>query len=162
VPLDRKILFSQTGGQSRRFFRRSKPLAELPNSKPLPISYAKAFPFSGQARIPRDYWDATILSNKSWLFHLPQRGCGAARHAHCRCFFWQRPVSSPDITKEGDSWVLRSKLEGLDRLDPYPVDQIDPTGNLDKMPRQQSRKSEVQYLESTIKITKTTGGIMVD
>lgn len=44
---------------------------ELPADKPLPVSYAKAFPFSGVARIRRGNWDSTILSNNtSWLtFH---------------------------------------------------------------------------------------------
>ena len=62
---------------------------------------------------------------------------------------------------EGEAWVLRNKLEGP-YYQPYPVDQIDPTGNLDKMPRTNRQKSEVQYLDYTVKITEIKDGIAVD
>ena len=156
-----KSYFPKLVGSLDAFLEDPNLWAELPNSKPLPISYAKAFPFSGVARIRRDHWDATILSNNPGFltFHKGDAVLQGMRIA--ASFFGKGQFQSPDITKEGESWVLRSKLEGP-YYQPYPVDQIDPTGNLDKMPRSNRQKSEVQYLESTIKITETTGGIMVD
>ncbi len=134
---------------------------DLPSSKPLPVRYAKAFPFSGVARIRRDNWDATILSNNpGWLtFHKGNAVLQAMRVA--ASFFGKGQFQSSDIKKEGDSWVLTNKLEGP-YYQPYPKDQIDPEGDLSKMPRTNRPKSEIQVLEYTIKVTETTNGINID
>ncbi len=134
---------------------------ELPPSKPLPVSYAKAFPFSGVARIRRDNWDATILSNNpGWLtFHKGDAVLQAIRIS--ASFFGKGQFQSAEIQKQGEVWVLSSKLEGP-YYQPYPKEQIDPNGDLEKMPRTNRRQSEVQYLETIIKITEISGGIEVD
>ena len=134
---------------------------ELPDTKPLPISYAKAFPFSGVARIRRDHWDTTILSNNAGFltFHKGDAVLQAMRIA--ASFFGKGQFQSSEIKKEGETWVLSSKLEGP-YYQLYPKDQIDPNGDLSKMPRTNRPKSEVQYLETVVKITETTGGIIVD
>lgn len=134
---------------------------DLPSNKPLPVSYAKAFPFSGVARIRRNNWDTTILSNNpGWLtFHKGNAVLQAMRVA--ASFFGKGQFQSSDIKKEGDAWVLTNKLEGP-YYQPYPKDQIDPNGDLSKMPRTNRPKSEVQVLEYTIKVTESTNGINVD
>lgn len=134
---------------------------ELPGSKPLPDSYAKAFPHSGVVRIRRGNWDATLLSNNAGFltFHKGNAVLQALRIA--ASFFGKGQFQSAEIKQEGDAWVLRSKLDGP-YYQPYPVDQIDPTGNLDKMPRSNRQKSEVQYLDYTVKVTEINGGIAVD
>lgn len=134
---------------------------ELPASKPLPDSYAKAFPHSGVVRIRRGIWDTTLLSNNAGFltFHKGNVVLQALRIA--ASFFGKGQFQSAEIKQEGDAWVLRNKLDGP-YYQPYPVDQIDPTGNLDKMPRSNRQKSEVQYLESMVKITETKDGIAVD
>lgn len=134
---------------------------ELPASKPLPDSYAKAFPHSGVVRIRRGNWDATLLSNNAGFltFHKGNAVLQALRIA--ASFFGKGQFQSAEIKQEGEAWVLRSKLDGP-YYQPYPVDQIDPTGNLDKMPRSNRQKSEVQYLDYTVKVTEVKDGIAVD
>ncbi len=133
---------------------------DLPASKPLPVSYAKAFPFSGVARIRRHHWDATILSNNAaWLTF--QKGDAVLQGMRIAAsFFGKGQFQSADIKKEGDAWVLRNKLEGV-YYQPYPKDAIDPMGDLSKMPRTNRTKSEIQYLETAITITEIAGGIQV-
>ncbi len=135
--------------------------SELPGSKPLPVSYAKAFPFSGVARIRRNNWDATILSNNpGWLtFHKGDAVLQGMRIA--ASFFGKGQFQSPEIKKDGEAWVLNNKLEGV-YYQPYPKDSIDPTGDLSKMPRTNRPKSEIQHLETTIKITEAPGGINIE
>ena len=134
---------------------------ELPESKALPVSYAKAFPFSGVARIRRDHWDATILSNNpGWLTF--QKGEAVLQGMRIAAsFFGKGQFQSADIKQEGDTWVLRNKLEGV-YYQPYPKDAIDPLGDLSKMPRTNRTKSEIQQLETVITITEIAGGILVD
>jgi hypothetical protein len=134
---------------------------ELPDSKVLPVSYSKEFPFSGVARIRRDKWDATLLSNNpGWLtFHKGGAVLQGMRIA--ASFFGKGQFQTAEIHKEGESWILFKKLEGP-YYQPYPKDQIDPAGDLGKMPQSNRRQSEVQYLETIIKITEISGGIMVD
>lgn len=133
---------------------------KLPLSKPLPVSYSKAFPFSGVARIRRNHWDATILSNNAaWLTF--QKGDAVLQGMRIAAsFFGKGQFQSADIKKEGEAWVLRNKLEGV-YYQPYPKDAIDPLGDLSKMPRTNRAKSEIQYLETVITITEITGGIQV-
>lgn len=156
-----KSCFPKLVGSLDAFLEDPTLWAELPNSKPLPDSYAKAFPFSGVARIRRDHWDASILSNNPGFltFHKGDAVLQGMRIA--ASFFGKGQFQSAEIKQEGDAWVLRNKLEGP-YYQPYPVNQIDPTGNLDKMPRSNRQKSEVQYLDYTVKITEIKGGIAVD
>ena len=134
---------------------------ELPESKALPVSYAKAFPFSGVARIRRDHWDATLLSNNpGWLTF--QKGDAVLQGMRIAAsFFGKGQFQSADIQQEGDAWVLQNKLEGV-YYQPYPKDSIDPMGDLSKMPRTNRSKSEIQKLETVITITEIVGGIQVD
>lgn len=134
---------------------------ELPASKALPDSYAKAFPHSGVVRIRRGNWDATILSNNAGFltFHKGNAVLQALRIA--ASFFGKGQFQSAEIKQEGDAWVLRNKLDGP-YYQPYPVDQIDPNGNLDNMPRTNRQKSEIQYLDYTVKITEIKEGLAID
>lgn len=134
---------------------------ELPANKPLPVSYAKAFPFSGVARIRRKDWDATILSNNpGWLTF--QKGDAVLQGMRVAAsFFGKGQFQSTDVKKEGDAWVLRQQLEGV-YYQPFPKDSIDPAGDLSKMPRTNRPKSEIQQLETIIKISEIPGGIQVD
>ena len=76
-------------------------------------------------------------------------------------FLERGQFQSPEIKREGETWVLSDKLEGV-YYQPYPKDSIDPNGDLSKMPRTNRPKSEIQHLETTIKITETATGISVD
>ena len=156
-----KTCFSKMVGSLDAYLEDPNFWPELPASKPLPDSYAKAFPHSGVVRIRRGNWDATLLSNNAGFltFHKGNAVLQALRIA--ASFFGKGQFQSAEIKREGDAWVMRNKLEGP-YYQPYPVDQIDPTGNLDKMPRSNRQKSEVQYLDYTVKITEINGGIAID
>jgi hypothetical protein len=134
---------------------------DLPSPKPLPISYAKAFPYSGVARIRRNEWDATILSNNAgWLtFHKEKVMLQAMRVASS--FFGKGQFQSTEITQEGNAWVLRNTLEGV-YYQPYPADKIPGDGDWQKMPKSNRTQSEIQQLITTVIITEANNGIDVD
>ncbi len=134
---------------------------ELPAEKPLPTSYVKAFPYSGVVRIRRGVWDTTLLSNNpGWLtFH---KGNAVLQALRISCsFFGKGQFQSEKIQKVGNSWVLNKKLEGP-YYQPYPKDKIAPDGDMEKMPRTNRKKSEVQYLETNIIVSESANGISID
>ena len=133
---------------------------ELPASKPLPTSYAKAFPYSGVVRIRRENWDATILAkNAAWLtFHKGNSVLQAVRVA--AAFFVKGQFQTEKIEQEGDTWVMTQTLEGP-YYQPLAADKIAPDGDWDKMPRADRPQSEVQKLTSTVRIKEVAGGLDV-
>ena len=153
--------FSNLLGSLDNFLENSFLWNELPNNLPVPISYAKAFPLSGVARIRRNHWDATILSNNAaWLtFHKGDAVLQGMRVA--ASFFGKGQFQSSKINKNGEVWELYNKIEGV-YYQPYPKEGIDPNGDLSKMPKTNRPKSEIQQLESIIRITETATGLSVD
>ncbi len=134
---------------------------ELPADKPLPINYAKAFPYSGVVRIRRGNWDTTILSNNtSWLtFHKNNAVLQAMRISGS--FFGKGQFESEKIEQIGDTWVLTKSLEGP-YYQPLEKEKISPDGDLDKMPRALRKQSEIQKLLTTVKIKEANNGIEVE
>ena len=134
---------------------------ELPASKPLPTSYAKAFPYSGVVRIRRDSWDATILSNNaSWLtFHKGNAILQGMRVA--ASFFGKGQFDAVKIDQQGNKWVLQKALEGP-YYQPIAKEQIAPDGDWDKMPRTNRPQSEIQKLETTVTVAEATNGLQID
>lgn len=134
---------------------------DLPADKPLPINYAKAFPYSGVVRIRRGNWDSTILSNNtSWLtFHKGNAVLQAMRVASS--FFGKGQFQSEKIEQQGDSWVLTKSLEGP-YYQPLDKDKISPDGDLEKMPRTLRKQSEVQKLETIVKIKEANNGLEIE
>lgn len=134
---------------------------ELPADKPLPVSYAKAFPFSGVARIRRGNWDSTILSNNtSWLtFHKGNAVLQAMRVA--ASFFGKGQFQSEKIEQQGDTWVLTKSLEGP-YYQPLDKDKISPDGDLDKMPRTLRKQSEIQKIETIVKVKEANNGLEIE
>lgn len=134
---------------------------ELPADKPLPISYAKAFPYSGVVRIRRNNWDSTILSNNTgWLtFHKGNVVLQAMRIA--ASFFGKGQFQSETIEQQGDTWVLWKSLEGP-YYQPLDKDKISSDGDLDKMPRTLRKQSEVQQLGTVVKIKEVDNGLEIE
>ncbi|QHV97833.1 hypothetical protein [Spirosoma endbachense] len=133
---------------------------ELPASKPLPTNYAKAFPYSGVVRIRRENWDSTLLSNNaSWLtFHKGNAVLQGMRVA--ASFFGKGQFDSAKIAQQGDTWVMQKSLDGP-YYQPFSSDKIDPNGEWDKMPKANRRQSEVQKLDTTVKIKETANGLQI-
>ena len=134
---------------------------ELPTNQDLPTNYAKAFPYSGLVRIRRENWDCTILSkNASWVtFHKGNAVLQAMRVA-CS-FFGKGQFESEKIEHLGDTWILSKALEGP-YYQPFEKDQISPDGDFEKMPRNLRKQSEIQKLETTVKIIEKPQGIEVE
>ncbi len=134
---------------------------DLPAEKSLPISYAKAFPYSGVVRIRRGNWDSTILSNNTgWLtFHKGNAVLQAMRVASS--FFGKGQFQSEKIEQQGDTWILTKSLEGP-YYQPLDKDKISPDGDLDKMPRTLRKQSEIQKLETTLKIREANNGLEIE
>lgn len=133
---------------------------ELPDAKPLPVSYVKSFPYSGVVRIRRNEWDATILSNNpGWLtFHKQSIALQGMRVA--ASFFGKGQFQSDTITPKGNTWVLTKKLDGP-YFQPFPKDKIPADGDMAKMPKSGRQQSNVQYLETTVTIAEVSQGISV-
>lgn len=134
---------------------------ELPADKPLPISYAKAFPYSGVVRNRRGNWDSTLLSNNTgWLtFHKGNAVLQAMRVA--ASFFGKGQFQSEKIEQQGDTWILTKSLEGP-YYQPLDKDKISPDGDLDKMPRTLRKQSEIQKLETIVKIREANNGLEIE
>ncbi len=133
----------------------------LPATRPLPTNYVKAFPYSGVVRIRRERWDATILSkNASWLtFHKGNAVLQGMRVA--TSFFGKGQFQSEKIDQQGEAWVLTKSLEGP-YFQPIADDKIDPDGDWDKMPRSSRQQSEVQKLETIVRIKEDGKGLQID
>lgn len=134
---------------------------ELPDSKPLPVSYVRSFPYSGVVRIRRNEWDTTILSNNpGWLtFHKGNAVLQAMRVA--ASFFGKGQFQSDTIVQKDNAWVLTRKQEGP-YFQPLPPEKISPDGDMAKMPKSARKQSEIQYMETTVTITEAGGGISVE
>ncbi len=134
---------------------------ELPASSTLPTNYAKAFPYSGLVRIRRGVWDATILSNNAtWLtFHKGNAIMQGMRVA--ASFFGKGQFQSEKVTQQGNTWVLTRSLEGP-YYQPFSADKVAPDGDWDKMPRSRRTQSEVQKLDTTVKISEANNGLQID
>ncbi len=133
----------------------------LPANQDLPTNYAKAFPYSGLVRIRRENWDCTILSkNASWLtFH---KGIAVLQAMRVACsFFGKGQFDSENIEQQDDTWILRKTLEGP-YYQPFEKDQISPDGDFEKMPRNLRKQSEIQKLETKVKIIEKPQGIEVE
>jgi hypothetical protein len=76
-------------------------------------------------------------------------------------FFGKGQFDSMQIKQEGDSWILNKKLEGA-YFQPFEPKYISPDGDLGKMPKSNRKQSNVQYLDTTIRITPLNNGIEVD
>ena len=134
---------------------------ELPPIKPLPVSYVKAFPYSGVVRIRRNQWDTTLLSNNpGWLtFHKGNAVLQAMRMA--ASFFGKGQFQSAEIQPVGNTWVMQKKLEGP-YFQPFEPKFISPDGDLGKMPKLNRKQSEIQYFETTVIVSESNNGISVD
>ena len=134
---------------------------ELPDSKALPTSYVKSFPYSGVVRIRRGEWDATILSNNpTWItFHKGNAILQGMRVA--ASFFGKGQFESDEIKEVGNNWVLTKKLEGP-YYQPFEKEFIRPDGDLSKMPKSNRKKSNIQYLETIVTIAENANGLVAD
>jgi hypothetical protein len=151
----------QLAGYLSNFLENPDLLIDLPSSIAFPTSYAKAFPYSGVVRIRRGVWDCTLLSNNAaWLtFHKGNAVLQAMRISGS--FFGKGQFQTEKIEQRGDTWVMSKTLEGP-YYQPHEKDKISPDGDLSKMPRSLRKKSEIQTLQTTVKVKEINAGIEIE
>lgn len=151
----------QLAGYLDYFLEDSSLWEELPNSKPLPTNYAKAFPYSGVVRIRRGNWDSTILSNNaSFLtFHNTHTILQGMRIA--ASFFGKGQFQTERIEKIDDTWILKNSMEGP-YYQPLNKKYIDKAGDWEKMIKSKRPQSEIQKLDYLVKIQEIEGGLEVE
>jgi len=113
-------------------------------------------------RIRRGEWDTTLLSNNpTWLTF--QKGTAVLQGMRVAAsFFGKGQFQSEDIKQSGNQWILEKTLEGP-YYQPYPKELIREDGDVNKMPRTNRPKSNVQHLQTTVTITENNGdGIWID
>jgi hypothetical protein len=153
--------FNKVIGDLDHFLEDNYLWKELPAIKPIPKNYAKYFPYSNIARIRRDSWDATLLINNPNFLTFHKNNAILQGMRINASFFGKGQFQSATISQEGESWVMSSKLEGP-YFQPLSQDKIDPKGEWENMPKSLRRQSEIQYLESTIRIKEIAGGLEVE
>jgi hypothetical protein len=153
--------FNKVNGDLDHFLENKFLWTELPDAKPFTTQYAKYFEYSKLARIRRDNWDATLLINNPNFLTFYKNNAVLRGMRINASFFGKGQFQSPNIIKEGDAWILSSKLEGV-YYQPFSPEKINPNGDWEKMPRSTRTKSEIQHLGTTIKIKEITDGIEIE
>ncbi|MCC5930964.1 MAG: hypothetical protein JJU28_17090 [Cyclobacteriaceae bacterium] len=133
----------------------------LPGIKPLPDNYVKEFKKTGIVRIRRGNYDASLISMNPVFFTMHKGNAVLQGIRVASAFFGKGQFTAEDIVKEGDVWILRRSLQG-----PYyqPLEANQVTGDNDwkKVPRSFRKTSEVQHLETEIRIREIAGGFELD
>ena len=143
------------------YFLESPELARpLPAAGALPSDFERHFPHSELVRIRRGALSATILADNPSFFSL-HVGSAAVVLRFAAAFFGKGQFVGEQLLEEGGAWVLRQELTG-----PY-YQPIDPAlrradGNWHAMDREQRALSEVQHLQSVVRIREAPGGVDVE
>ncbi len=135
--------------------------AELPAEKPFPVNYVKTFPNSGLVRIRRDNRDSTLIANNPVWFTFMKGNAVLQGLRFASSFFGKGQFQSEKITQNGDIWELTQKLDGP-YYQPYPKESLPNDGDWEKMPRIYRPQSEVQLLETKVRIKETANGMEVE
>lgn len=134
---------------------------ELPPSQALPENYVKAFQKSGIVRIRRENYDASLISMNPVFFTMHKGHAVIQGIRVASAFFGKGQFTAEEIVKDGTDWVLKRSLQG-----PYyqPLEAHQVTGDNDwkKVPRSFRKTSEVQELETRIRIREIEGGFEMD
>ena len=128
----------------------------LPSSQSLPTNYVKHFPHSSMVRIRRGLVDATVLGNNTTFFTFFKGKAALQGVRLAGSFFGKGQFASPSLKIENGEYILEQCLVGP-YYQPHAEEDIDKDGNWEKMPRRTRIKSEVQYLNSLIKIIEHKG-----
>lgn len=128
----------------------------LPEGGTLPVEYRKEFSYSKLVRIRRGNQDMTIIGNNPSFFSFTKGNAVLQAVRFASAFFGRGQFQSPDVVKEGDSYVLRYELS-RGYYQPFPVDQLPPDGDWHKMPRDERPRSEMQTQKVEVRITEQGG-----
>lgn len=132
----------------------------LPKSESLPSNYVKHFPYSGMARIRREQVDATILGNNTTFFTFFKGKAALQGLRFAAAFFGKGQFSSPSLRIENGEYILEQTLVGP-YYQPHAGADIAEDGDWEKMPRRTRIQSEIQRLNSLIKISEKKGQFLI-
>ena len=156
-----KSYFNKINGDLIHFLEDKFLWNELPTATSFSTNYAKFFPYSNLVRIRRDLWDATLLINNPNFLTFHKNNAILQGMRINASFFGKGQFQSPTIKQEQNQWIMYNKLEGV-YYQPFSQDKIATDGNWEKMPRSTRTKSEIQHLETIIKIKEISGGIEIE
>lgn len=143
------------------YFLESPALANpLPPCTDLPTDFERHFAHSDLVRIRRGDLSATILADNPSFFSL-HIGEAAMVLRFASAFFGKGQFVGGNLHKEGDSWVLSQDLEGP-YYQPIAAAHRRADGDWHKMSRELRPTSEVQKLQSIVRITERPDGIDVE
>lgn len=147
-------------GQLIYFLESPELAAPLPAAQPLPSDFERHFAHSRLVRIRRGALSATILEDNPSFFSLHQ-GKAAVVMRFASAFFGKGQFVGSELHKEGSAWVLRQELTGP-YYQPIAVDKRRADGNWLESGPDQRATSEVQKLQSTVRIREQSGGFDVE
>jgi len=133
----------------------------LPPPAALPLSYVKAFPYSGLVRIRRNRRDSTLIAKNPVWFTFMKGSAVLQGVRFASSFFGKGQFQSEQVNVNGAVYELTQKLDGP-YWQPYPKDAIDPGGDWEKMPKINRAQSEIQHLETNIRIKETKEGMEIE
>lgn len=147
-------------GQLIYFLESPELAAPLPEVQPLPNDFERHFAHSKLVRMRRGAVSATILEDNPSFFSL-HVGTAAVVMRFASAFFGKGQFAGSELHKEGSAWVLRQELTGP-YYQPIAVAQRRADGNWLATGPDQRSTSEVQQLQSLVKIREQSGGFDVE
>ena len=143
------------------YFLESPQLAgPLPEAAVLPNDFERHFTHSKLVRIRRGDISATILEDNPSFFSL-HLGSTAVVMRFASAFFGKGQFVGTDLHKEGSFWVMRQELIGP-YYQPIAAAQRRADGNWHAMGQAKRPTSEVQRLQSIVRIREQPGGFDVE
>ncbi|MEI6277635.1 MAG: hypothetical protein WCP08_16675 [Prolixibacteraceae bacterium] len=139
------------------FLEDASLLKDLPEGTPIPTNYHQYFKYSDIVRIRKDKVDLSILTNNTTFltFFKGEAALEAVRLS--ASFFGKGQFLSQQMVKEGDAYVLTSSIIGP-YYQPLPKEKIPAEGEAwGKVPRTERVQSEVQNLNTKIRVTEENG-----
>jgi hypothetical protein len=132
-------------------------LTKLPTPEPIPNQYHKYFKYSDMVRIREENVDMSIISNNATFFTFFKGQAAIEGMRLSAAFFGKGQFESPQLEKEGDTYILSSTLTGP-YFQPLPKEKIPNHGEAwGQVPRSERQQSEVQTLQTKIRITPVNG-----
>jgi hypothetical protein len=147
-------------GQLIYFLESPELAAPLPDDQSLPSDFERHFAHSKLVRIRRAEVSATILEDNPTFFSL-HVGTAAVVMRFASAFFGKGQFVGSELHQEGSTWVLRQELTGP-YYQPIAAAQRRADGNWLETGPDRRPTSEVQQLQSLVKIREQSGGFDVE
>ena len=133
----------------------------LNNIKAPNRNYFHFFQDTDLVRIGSEFQDVSILHDNHVFFTLHKSNAVLQGIRMASAFFGKGQFKSHDIQVENETITLAQELEAP-YYQPFPPEDITGDGNWHKMPRENRARSEVQFLESKISISKLKNGFQLE